>query len=335
MQKSAFVISLDFELFWGVRDKRTIASYGANIRGVRQVIPSLLSLFEAYGIQATFATVGFLFCRDKKDLLLHLPADLPRYSEEKYSPYANNYLQQIGETEADDIYHLGWSLLEQIIQHPAQEIASHTFSHFYCLEKASLPSFEADLLAAKRIAAERGVELKSIVFPRNQYSNEHIAICQKLGFNSYRGNEQSAVYQPRQNEDQHQSVRAVRLMDSYLNLTGHHSFSVDTTTPIINIPASRFLRPWSRRLRHLDGLRLKRITGSMTHAAKKAEGYHLWWHPHNFGINLNENLSFLEAILKHFRQLHADYGMQSLTMKQVAEESKQHHAEATHHLAGR
>lgn len=33
----AFVISLDFELMWGVRDKRTIADYGRNILGVRRV----------------------------------------------------------------------------------------------------------------------------------------------------------------------------------------------------------------------------------------------------------------------------------------------------------
>src|SRR5450631_2733915 len=32
----AFVISLDFELMWGVRDKRTIADYGRNILGVRR-----------------------------------------------------------------------------------------------------------------------------------------------------------------------------------------------------------------------------------------------------------------------------------------------------------
>jgi len=36
-----FVISLDFELLWGVRDKRTVADYGANILGVRRVIPAI------------------------------------------------------------------------------------------------------------------------------------------------------------------------------------------------------------------------------------------------------------------------------------------------------
>jgi len=42
VQHGAFVISLDFELLWGVRDKRTIADYGANIRGVRDAVPALL-----------------------------------------------------------------------------------------------------------------------------------------------------------------------------------------------------------------------------------------------------------------------------------------------------
>jgi hypothetical protein len=41
----AFVLSLDFELLWGVRDKRTVADYGSNILGVRRVVPALLDLF--------------------------------------------------------------------------------------------------------------------------------------------------------------------------------------------------------------------------------------------------------------------------------------------------
>ena len=38
MQYGALVISLDFELLWGVRDKRTIADYGPNILGVRKAV---------------------------------------------------------------------------------------------------------------------------------------------------------------------------------------------------------------------------------------------------------------------------------------------------------
>ena len=46
MKTGKFVISLDFELMWGVRDKRTINDYGQNILNVHQVIPQTLELFR-------------------------------------------------------------------------------------------------------------------------------------------------------------------------------------------------------------------------------------------------------------------------------------------------
>jgi peptidoglycan/xylan/chitin deacetylase (PgdA/CDA1 family) len=321
MSKSQFIISLDFELLWGVRDKRTIQSYGSNIRGVREVIPSLLSLFNKYGIKASFATVGFLFCPNKASLLNHIPQHLPAYSFIKYSPFGD-YLNSVGESEDDDKYHYASTLIQLILDDGNHEIASHTFSHFYCLEKASLEAFKADIIAAQEVANEIGLELNSMVFPRNQYSAEHIEICKELGFSSYRGNETAALYNPRSNEEQSFVTRGLRLLDSYINITGHHTFRLNKNESILNIPASRFLRPYSNRTHLLDSLRLKRIKNSMTHAARKGEAFHLWWHPHNFGINLEDNLSFLNNILQHYHFLNKNFGMRSLTMEQVANEYK-------------
>ena len=87
---------------------------------------------------------------------------------------------------------------------------------------------------------------------------------------------------------------------------------------LCNIPASRFLRPYSKRLAFMDWLRLKRITKSMTHAAKHGLTYHLWWHPHNFGINIKENLAFLEKILLHYEELSKKYSFRSVSMQQLA-----------------
>jgi hypothetical protein len=47
--------------------------------------------------------------------------------------------------------------------------------------------------------------------------------------------------------------------------------------------------------------------------------YHLWWHPHNFGIHQEENFLFLEKILQHYRQLQQEYQFQSITMTNLAE----------------
>jgi hypothetical protein len=47
-------------------------------------------------------------------------------------------------------------------------------------------------------------------------------------------------------------------------------------------------------------------------------GFHLWWHPHNFGLNLRENLAFLEELLRHHRNLRERYGVVPMTMGEMA-----------------
>jgi len=57
---SKFIISLDPELVWGVRDLRTIQNYGANILGAREAILAMLSLFQKYQVRVTLPVVGTL-----------------------------------------------------------------------------------------------------------------------------------------------------------------------------------------------------------------------------------------------------------------------------------
>jgi len=49
----------------------------------------------------------------------------------------------------------------------------------------------------------------------------------------------------------------------------------------------------------------------MNYAAEKGLIYHLWWHPHNFGNNIEENFSFLEKILKAYETLNRGDKMES------------------------
>jgi hypothetical protein len=253
-------------------------------------------------------------------MLKGLPAVWPTYADPYLSPY--QVLDEVGEDEARDPYHFGRSLLENIRATAGQEIASHTFCHYYCLERGqTLDQFRHDMRAAAQVAAAAGVTLQSLVFPRNQYNPEYLVVCRELGITSYRGNEQSWIYKERNEEQQSLYKRGARLLDAYVNLSGHHCHSladVAGTVPF-NIPASRFLRPWSGRLRSLESLRLRRILAGMEHAARHGLLFHLWWHPHNFGVNLPQNMAVLRRIAEHYRQLQQRYGMQSLTMSEVAE----------------
>lgn len=313
------VISLDFELLWGVHDVFDKHTYSTNIRGVHRVIPALLELFKTFHIHATWAIVGLLYFKDEQDLKENIPKTIPLYKNKQLSPY--HYLEKNRLMNSDDPLFFAPDLFEQIRTTPGQEIASHTFSHYYCLEEGQTEDqFIADLKQFKKINQQRGIIVKSIVFPRNQINVSYLDICQQFGFSAYRGNEKSWVYRLQKNDRKHFLKRGLRLIDTYFNIFGHQCYpiqQIDRTIPV-NIPSSRMLKPVSTTLKGLERRRLTRILDDMTHAAKCGEIYHLWWHPHNFGANIEENLSFLQNILVHYEQLQATYGFENRNMEEVA-----------------
>jgi hypothetical protein len=114
--------------------------------------------------------------------------------------------------------------------------------------------------------------------------------------------------------------RALRLADSYLAISGHNGGRARRGPGgMIDVPASRFLRPFTPRLAALESLRLRRLTGEMRRAARDGAIYHLWWHPHNFGRNMDENFAVLDRLVATFRELALEHGMQTSTMAEVAE----------------
>lgn len=322
MPQGSFVISLDFELFWGVRDSRKIDVYGAQLLAVHQVIPKLLQLFRSYEIKATFSTVGFLFFETKAELLSHLPPRIPQYENPLYSPYVGHF-DLVGKDFQADEYHFAPRIIDAIRQYPEQEIGSHTFSHYYCLEPGqTIEDFDADMEMAVAVAAEKNIQLTSLVFPRNQFNDTYLEVCNRHGIICYRGNKYSWIYQGKREGTENRTQRAMRLADAYINISGHNCYSrasLKSKLPI-DIPASRFLRPYDRKLKLLERLRLHRIKTGMTHAARNSLVYHLWWHPHNFGANQEENFAFLEKILKHYIMLNKKYNFESISMSQLANE---------------
>jgi peptidoglycan/xylan/chitin deacetylase (PgdA/CDA1 family) len=322
MSTGAFVISLDFELFWGMRDKRTLEEYGAHIRGVRSALPRMLEAFERYGVKATFATVGLLYHSERSELLRSIPAVRPSYRRTVLSPY-NGHLGTLGSNEQEDPHHYGASLIRLLLEHPQHEVACHTFSHYYCLEEGQTgEQFREDLRAAERAAKVFGVERRSLVFPRNQFNAAYLAICREEGIVAYRGNETSWLYAARNAEEESLFRRGLRLLDTWLPLSGANVHAIPAGNELpVNVPASRFLRPFDPRTAFLEPLKIRRITTAMDRAAAKRAIYHLWWHPHNFGTHLERNLRTLERILAHFCILQERDGMRSMTMEEVATES--------------
>lgn len=308
-----FVITLDFELYWGVSDSRTVEAYRNNIEGAWDAIPRILKLFRQYDVHATWATVGMLMCRDHAQWCEIRPSILPGYARQQCS----TYLLDVIAREYPKLF-FARPLVEQILATPGQELATHTYSHFYCGEEGATPEqFTADLDCAQTIASEYGAQFNSLVFPRNQVLSDFVSVLTKSGIRVYRGNPDNWLYRDGHFTPGGIAGRVVRFADTWLPLTGTHvAHKLSATNGLVNIPASLYLRPWSRSTIALENLRLSRLKHAMTSAACSGGIFHLWWHPHNFGINIEENMAILKSLLQHYCVLRDQYGMRSLTMDQ-------------------
>ena len=311
---SHFIISLDLELHWGVHDKRSINEYRSNLDGTRNAVRRILQTFAEHRVAATWATVGMLFADGPDAARRHAPTTMPGYEGTRYDSY-----RLIDEAMAGS-YYFAPELISEIAAVDGQEIATHTYSHYYCLEQPRRDeALRADLRACAAIAAEMDIDLKSIVFPRNQYDDAALRVCFEEGIIAYRGQPKHAFYDPRTDDTQGLHIRAGRLLDAYAPIASFSTLPEVSANRPVNVPATRFMRPWSSTVAMFEGLRVRRILAQMRDAASSGQDYHLWWHPHNFGTHTDRNIEALSEVLRHFELLRSMYGMQSVTMVDRAE----------------
>ena len=300
-------------MFWGVADSRSIAEYRSNIEGEWVAIPKMLRLFKQYGINASWATVGMLMCRNYSQWRDIRPTVMPGYLRKQCCPYSLDLIVR----ENPKLF-FARPLVEQILDTPGQEIASHSYSHFYCGEAGATPEqFAADLVCARLIGAEMGIEYRSFVFPRNQMQDAFLTELNLAGYQVYRGNPDHWLYRHGHFVAGGQAGRVMRLADAYFPISGNHIAPASEVQGLVNLPASLSLRPWSRRFSAFEPVRLLRLKRAMTAAAESGGVFHLWWHPHNFGVDIEENMAVLESLLQHYLFLQDRYGMHSVPMSDV------------------
>ena len=312
----ALVISLDFELHWGVRDSAPLdGKERARLLSARRIVPRMLDLFEEFSIHATWATVGFLFAHSRTEVEAFRPTRRPKYRDSQLDPYQ----ETLGTGEADDPFHFAPSLIQEIASRPGQEIACHSFSHYYAMEPGQASEeFEADLVSAVALANRSGHRLRSYVFPRNEVNPEYLSILKRSGILAYRGTEPTKIKRARSFNQQRRPDRRIgRLLDSYLDLCGNQTCPWPQADELISVPASRYLRPYSPVLQPFEAWRQARIDEAMKYAAEQGEIFHLWWHPEDFAYHCDENLHFLRSVLRTFDSCRARQGMVSIGMAEI------------------
>jgi peptidoglycan/xylan/chitin deacetylase (PgdA/CDA1 family) len=315
------VISLDFELAWGIPDaerERLLPS----LYGARAAVPALLERFAAHRVHATWATVGALFARNRDELLAVLPEPSASGLERGRDPARHR--DRIGHTEADAPLYFAPSLIERILRTPGQELGSHTMSHAPALEGSDRAlRLRADLDAAQRLAEQTtGARLQSLVFPYNQYDDEALRVAAQAGFRAFRGNVPHSAHHPAAASANRWSHRAIRLADQFVPLltTNTLLYPAPSSAPLVNVRASRFLRPVGAS-KFAAKQALHRTCALLTAAAETDQVVHLWAHPHNFGHGMDRQLRWLDEVLTHVDALRRSHGLTSATMSEMADKA--------------
>jgi len=322
VKQGMFVISLDFELHWGSIDKQLLTEeVKKRLYNTKKVVPSILDLFQENQIHATWAVVGMLFNQTAEEW----KKNKPKHSDQFYAYFDRHYKVENSKnfiSNLDAEFFFAPTLITKINQTNGQEIASHTYGH-YCYRDLgkNIEEFKQDLVAAKSIATSKGLELDTLVFPRNQYDNCCLQTCTELGISIVRTNPTSWYW----DADSGFSIarKVFRTLDNF-NLTDTskvyrlEKILEENSNPPFKLRASRILKPWRKNSFLLNRLKIERIKREMTFAAQSKSYYHLWWHPENYGENPVECMEELTDIVNHFNTLKNKYGYASFNMKEAA-----------------
>lgn len=316
MKSGIFTISLDFELHWGIFDKSDIQDKIKYFDNTLECIPNILKLFVDYNVNVTWATVGMLFLEDEQQWRQNIPIEQPNYENVKLSAY--NLVKNNPSILTKSKYHFSPKLIELINKTKGQEVSSHTYSHYYCLELGqTLNQFNYDLKKNIELAKGKNIKISSLVFPRNQFNKDYLDTCLENGVVCVRVNPKHWFWNVTTKKPLINKI--FRTLDCYINLS-KNSYRLEDVkffkNKLLLLPSSRFLKPYNK-INLLNTLRLKRIKAEMSRAAKKGEVYHLWWHPHNFGNYTEQSLKDLKSILNHYSFLKEKYNMRSLNMTQT------------------
>jgi len=269
MSLGTLCISIDLELAWGTWDKPTADNDARCAAHEREVVRRLLALFDDHQVSTTWAIVARLLERDPSR---------PRSDELWYAP----------------------DLIDQIrAARTAQEIGSHSYAHLY-FGQTDREALRADLWAAKRVHDRHGLAFTSFVFPRNQVA--HLDLLREVGIKVFRSVDRG-WHMTARNRLGTTAGRLANLADKLLPLPPATVTPVDHGD-LVELPSSMLLlaRRGLRRAVLPQSAVAKAWLGT-ERARRRAQIFHLWFHPSNFYYDMDRQFRTLGAVLQRAARL--------------------------------
>jgi len=304
LDEGRFVLSLDFELAWGMRDLLGDNAQDEECERTRDVVvPRLLELFERYQVPATWCTVGQLFDSEiASPVEEHFATLVPPEHDWLTKPWFEGL--EAG-TEQKRRAYLAPGLIAQILSAtPAQEIGSHSFTHvIFGDQGCSRACAETEIDACVERAAHDGLRLQSFAFPRNEVG--HRDVLRHHGFRCYRGPETNWFYRPWVPQ---KLARIAHLASVLAGVSALPVLPRRDELGLWDIPGSMILLPAHGIRRFVPmSRRVQRAARGIRAAVQSRGVFHLWFHPINLAVETDPLFEALERILQ-LAAAHRDRG---------------------------
>lgn len=312
MEHGVLVVSLDFELIWGMVDKIYDKNVLKKVNNVKLVVPKILDLFKTYEIHATWAIVGLIMSENKEEIIKHINnLDI---SYENKSLDLTNVISHLNQLDQSIFCNL--DLVKSILHTPHQEIASHSFSHFYALEKGqSEKDFIHDINIFENILNNKlNLKASTYIDPRFQHKVSYERYLLDQGYDTYRGIREDKIENKKLPNI---FKRWIKFCDRYFNFLGHRTYTIENYHKLLNVKESYFFRGYKNNHFGLEWLKMIRFKKAMHYAAKHNEMIHIWWHPFDFGLKVDKNINQLQHLLKYYIKIKKRYQMKSYNMNEM------------------
>ena len=317
--QGVFIVSLDFELFWGHVDKLHPEEH-SEFEKIHTIVPRLCALFQKYHIHATWGVVGGMLASNDDEFLKYLPRPVSEQTKQA--------IQKLGIGSFDNLncsrkLLYAPELVRLVAETPGQEIGTHTYSHYYTEhERSSVDEFEREIKASIAIMNSYGYCCDTVIFPRNQVSTRFLPVLQKNGLYVYRGSHESETWIGRTKRFQRffHIDAPIWILSNYLPLSkSTYKIIRFGYEELCNIKSSRLFKPAKASYGWLEKLKVLYYKSEMTRAAKKGEIYHIWFHPFNMIQDTELYFDQLESLFRHFQVLQEKYEVKSFNMKEAAD----------------
>jgi len=304
--KGVFTISLDTELAWGMFDKKNVEQFEEAYRNTPEVIDRLCDLFDEYEIPATWAVVSHLLEDCNGD---HGNRTPPNFK------WVDDWFGELPcESGMDeDLWYAPW-LIDRIQNcETEQEIGLHGATHMQLgADGCSRQHAEEEVEAAVETLRAFGVEPETFVFPRNDIG--HVDVLHEHEIRVYRGID--ARWYERSSVPN--AVKPVlRFADEVARGTPPVVRPVERNG-IIEIPGSQVFRPSHGGWQYPPGRSsVVRAKKGVKAAARKRGVFHLWFHPFNFGHNIDTDIGRLEEVLSFVQELVEEEVIKCVPINQI------------------